>query len=268
MEKELLDLKQEYIKLLEKNENESIYQKFLEEHPILIPTKPFELNHFVHFSLIFKKLQLGTSHISDFCFLSKSSAEWNIVFIELEKPDSKFFNNDGTITRDLNVGISQIQDWNAYFSIEENKLAFKQNKVIKELMSFNPNFFHNPCNFKYILVIGRRETLYNSKFKDKFRSIFPRNSYIMTYDSLYEALDKKNDNYICHIENDELYIDSTKYVNDVMFHWLSCNNIRIKEQLYLELEKRNTPYNKNNFIETQTKLSPEKLELIKKNIFK
>ena len=79
------EIKKEYFSLLEQNEKEEIYQSFLEKNTILIPTKPFELNHGVHFSLVFKKFKIGTSYISDFFYMTKSTAEWNFVFIELEK---------------------------------------------------------------------------------------------------------------------------------------------------------------------------------------
>lgn len=259
-------LKQEYLSLLEKNTKEEIYQSFLEKNTILIPTKPFELNHCVHFSLVFKKFKIGTSYISDFFYMTKSTAEWNFVFIELEKPNAKLFNKDGNISYELNTGISQIQNWQTYFSSIENRLAFKQNTIIKELISFNPSFFHKPINFKYILVIGRRNELENSVHKEKFRSLFPQDSYIMTYDSLCESLSQKQEHYICRIVDNKLCIDTDKLIEDNIFHWLKCNNIRIRETLYNELKTKYSKFDETSLLEKYTKLSPQKLNFLKENI--
>lgn len=118
------------------------------------------------------------------------------MFIELEKPDARFFNKNGTQSNDFNKGYSQILDCKRYFSSTENQLAFKQIPVIKTILSTNPKMYNNPCNYKYILVLGRREDLQNSNFYEKRKEYCSNNIYVMTYDSLYENLAHKTKNII------------------------------------------------------------------------
>src|SRR5688500_413666 len=58
-------------------------------------------------------------------FFSKSSDEWNAVFIELEKPASKFFRgNTNTFHRDFVDAKYQMTRWRAWLSSDQNKQAF------------------------------------------------------------------------------------------------------------------------------------------------
>ena len=63
-----------------KNENE--IQKFLATNTELIPL-PYLLNHQVHFNFIFSKLTISDSLTSDYAYLTKSSAKWVMVLMEL-----------------------------------------------------------------------------------------------------------------------------------------------------------------------------------------
>lgn len=261
------ELKKEFTNLLDKCEKEEVYQEFLKKHTELIPTT-FMLNHGVHHSLVFSKLAIGNSLISDFCFISKSSAEWNIVFIELEKPDARFFNKDGTQSNDLNKGYSQILDWKRYFSLPENQLAFKRRPVIKTIMAGNPKMYDNPCNFKYILVLGRRKTLEESNFTEKRRELCTNDIYVMTYDSLYENLSQKDKKYICRIKDDYLYIDSDEFISDSVFAWTDCTNIRAKQRVIDKLEENWQKYLKTNetLFDYFVKDMPTKFEHLRNNV--
>lgn len=238
-----------------------------------LPTDIFRLNHGVHLSLVFSKLPISTSYESDFCFISKSSAEWNIVFIELEKPSSKFFNKNGTMAHDFNTGYSQIKNWQTHFSRLENQLAFKNIPVIKNIMSVNPKMYENPCNFKYILVTGRRNELENSKYYYKRNEYCNETTYVLTYDSLYENLKYKNDKYICRIKNNDLYIDSEEFIDDNVFAWTDCVNIKIKPKVYdklIEISKKRPNYSDSNldFLNFLGENTDIKLDNLKNNLIK
>lgn len=240
-------LKDSFINLLDEGKNEETYQQFLEQHTQLIPTGAFELNHGVHMSLVFSKMPIGNTYKSDFFLISKSSAEWNLIFIELEKPNSNLFTKEGRYAQDLNAGIKQINDWKDYFYKAENQLAFREHPVIRKLLSFNPVMFENPINFKYILVIGRRKTLIDNGQIKYWRALNKESSdtYYMTYDSLYEGCEQENERYICHIEKEYLCIDSEHMIPGdeqlgiTLFAATDCNNIRIKQSLYDEIVKNN-----------------------------
>ncbi len=44
-------------------------------------------NHGIHLSLVLRKLSFGADYKTDFFFFSKSSDDWNAVFIEIEEAD-------------------------------------------------------------------------------------------------------------------------------------------------------------------------------------
>ena len=236
-----MNVVEEFIKLLDSELNESVYQKYLEDHTELIPTKPFELNHGVLGDLIIKKMPIGNDYISDFCYLSKDSGNWNIVFIEIEKPGDRLFNKDNTMSKEFNKGISQINDWRTYFSDNTNREAFIKNNVISELMNINP-LFRKPVNFKYILIIGRRKEIIDVHQRNiKFHQSMPDDSKVMTYDSLYESIHQKQAKYIGVIKEQKLYIQNDNYVSSMLFQYTNPNYICIKQSLFNELEKYKNP---------------------------
>lgn len=114
----------EYFDLLDQNLNEQTYQKYLEDNPEFIP-REFIQNHGLHLSTVFRKFPLSSEYIPDFLYVSKSSDDWNVVFIEIEKPSSKYFlnnttnfHNDGTNIYDnseflsaLGWDINEFYDW-------------------------------------------------------------------------------------------------------------------------------------------------------------
>ncbi len=263
-----------FINLLNEEKNEEEYQQFLEHNSKLIPTGAFKLNHGVHMSLIFSKMPIGSMYKSDFFLISKSSAEWNLIFIELEKPNANLFTKEGRYAQDLNAGIKQINDWKSYFYKLENQLSFREHPVIKKLLSFNSALYENPINFRYILVIGRRKKLIDNNQLKYWRTLNKESgdTYYMTYDSLYEGIKQENDRYICHIEKDFLCIDSEKMLPgdselgiSVLCH-TDCNGIKIKQSLYDEVLK----YQNNNIGNYNKILGNDfenKLSILKKNIY-
>ncbi len=264
-----MDIINEFVELLDKNLDEQVYQEYLENHTELIPTKDFELNHGVHDDLIIRKMPIGQNYISDFCYLSKNSGEWNIVFIELEKPCKKLFNKDGKISKELNIGLSQISNWKAHFSDNINREAFIKNTVISEIMSIN-SLKNNPYNFKFILVIGRRKQLEeNNEYNKKFHLLGGENTKIITYDSLYESINQKSKKYLGIIKNQKLYIKNSNYISSILFQWMNPNYIYIKQSLYNELENYKNPpssnfgnFHYNNLIKATV------FDTLKNNIFK
>ncbi len=229
-----MTIKEEFAKLLDANEKEEVYQQYLEKHTELIPCGPFLLNHFTHFSLIFSKMSIDCMYKSDFFFISKSSAEWNLIFVELEKPSCKLFNKEGTYSQELNKAIKQVDDWQAYFLNNNNKESFKSHPVIKKITSAVPVLYGNPFNFKFILVIGRRQELNDKDLYKRWAAlnITNRDRYIMTYDSLVENLREKSEKYLCHISKDNIIIDNEKLIDSQFFECTDCNNTRIKQKLY------------------------------------
>lgn len=244
-----LDLENDFKDLLDKELDESAYQNFLEENTALIPVKPYELNHGVNLDLVISKMRIGDSYISDFFYLSKSSDTWNVVFIEIEKPSSKLFNRDGSIAQDLNKGISQINDWRCFFEKDSNKNAFLDNVVIKALRNINPSILENPCVFKYILVIGRREEIYkNPIYKTKLKQLENSDLSIISFDSLSENIERKLSYYLGKIKDSNLFIKNEEYISSQLFQFLPPSLYKIKSPLlkalkpYILTEESGAPF--------------------------
>src|SRR4028118_163923 len=105
-----------YNELLAGDYPEQRYQEFLEKNSSFIP-REFVQNHGIHLSLVLRKLSLGADLATDFFYLSKSSGDWNLVLIEIEKPSSRYFNADGeTFHCDFRNAIQQIGRWRAWFA--------------------------------------------------------------------------------------------------------------------------------------------------------
>ncbi len=160
-----------------KNENE--IQGYFESNPDLIPT-PFLLNHGLHFSSIISKLPISDSLISDFAYLTKSSAEWVLVLMELEASNKKIFtasNKNINFTAEFNNAYDQILSWRAY--LEQNSLEFK--KKFEHLMF---HMYPNSLSFKFVLVIGRSSEINTQERQNLFLQKNKDGVIVMTYDSL------------------------------------------------------------------------------------
>ena len=117
-------LRDEYLEILDRKLKEQAYQEFLEANSRLIP-REFVQNHGVHLKLVLRKVPFGADYKSDFFYFSKSTDDWNAVFIELEKPQSRFFRS-GTneFHSDFVHALQQINQWKAWFLAEGSQQAF------------------------------------------------------------------------------------------------------------------------------------------------
>jgi hypothetical protein len=117
-------LRVEYLKLLDMVKPEQLYQSFLEKNTRLIPQE-FVQNHGLHFDLVLRKLGFGSDYTCDFLYMSKCSDDWNLVFIEIEKPQSRFFRGDSSdFDAAFNTALQQIGRWRAWLSQPANLGAF------------------------------------------------------------------------------------------------------------------------------------------------
>ena len=80
---------------------------------------------------MFRKLPFGTNYKSDFFYLSKSSDDWNCVFIELERPQAKFFKpKSNELTDEFLAGLNQIDTWRAWFLNAANRQFFVRDRAL------------------------------------------------------------------------------------------------------------------------------------------
>jgi hypothetical protein len=109
-------LRKEYFDLLDKELPEQDYQAYLESNTRLVP-REFVQNHGIGCALVLRKLSFGPDYKSDFFYFSKSPDDWNAVFIELEKPQQRFFRKDNNeFHPDFLQALAQIDQWRAWFN--------------------------------------------------------------------------------------------------------------------------------------------------------
>jgi hypothetical protein len=157
---------------------------FFEHHTCAIPT-PWLLNHGVHFSFMFPQLPLSPGSVTDFVYLTKSSATWWCVLVEFERPDAQLFQDASKTVKthsDLTKGLDQIRDWKDY--LEANAKAF-----LDQIDPVRVPPERNPVQFRYVLIIGRRSQFEKSAPKLKRYSNLETgnevsNVRVMTYDAV------------------------------------------------------------------------------------
>ncbi len=116
--------KRQFLKILDEDHKEQVYQSFLEKHTRFIP-REFVQNHGIGLCLVLRKLSFGADYKTDFFFFSKSTDDWNAVFIEIEKPASRFFKgNTNEFHPDFLNALQQINQWKAWFLSDQNKGTF------------------------------------------------------------------------------------------------------------------------------------------------
>jgi Domain of unknown function (DUF4263) len=225
------DLKAEFLALLEQEANEQVYQEYIERHTRLVP-REFVQNHGVHFSMVLRKAPFGSDYKSDFFFLSKSSDDWNAVFIELEKPQSRFFKDGGNdFHPDFLQALQQINQWKAWFLEEGNQKAFLNGTLkairLPAVMALNPTYN------KYVVVFGRRrEYEGNEKRRMLIKALETDDFKIMTYDSLVEGLIQKRELFMAVRLNDHVKILSDTLVDDSVFGWADPGQFSVSDALH------------------------------------
>lgn len=164
----------------ERRQKEQVIQDFLEANSELIPT-PAEASPALHLDAIISKFRLTTHLTTDYVYLNRNSAAWDVTLVELESPDKVFFrdSHDRALpTRDFNDALAQVEDWQVY--IKNNRAA-----VIDALRPIMKGALeNNPVTFRFQLVYGRSESKNSSDARKEY--ILNRQSggiRILSYDS-------------------------------------------------------------------------------------
>lgn len=227
-------LRDEYLVLLDGKHKEQVYQEFLGRNTRLIP-REFVQNHGLHLRLVLRKVPFGADYKSDFFYLSKSTDDWNAVFIELEKPQSRFFRRGSNkFHSDFVDALQQIHQWKAWFLTEGNQQAFLTGTVnslrVPHVMASNPTYN------KYVLVFGRRsEYVENGQRRSLIKAQETDDFKIITFDSLAEALTSKSELYLGIRRNQYIDILTNEVVDASLFAWVDPSQLRVSETLHDKL---------------------------------
>ena len=227
---EVDQLRQDYFTLLDQELPEQRYQDFLEKNTPLVP-REFVQNHGVHFDLVIRKLFLAQDYCPDLFYLAKSSQDWNLVLVELEKPQSRYFkDSSNNLHPDFLRGMDQIARWKAWFDNPSNRASFVDGTLsqirVPEAMR------RNPCFVKYVLVHGRRAEFESSEIRrGLIRARESDDVRIISYDSLAEALHTKSQLYVGVRKNEHLDLVSKTFVGETIFSWVDPTYLRITDEI-------------------------------------
>lgn len=225
----LCSKKAEFLDLLDQKLGEQRYQQFLEENTIFVP-REFIQNHGVHFDLVIRKMSLAKDYTPDFFYMAKSSATWNLILVEIEKPHSRYFKDNNQLHLDFQTGLDQIARWRAWFENPANKAAFVGHTIRPLLQPGNMQ--DNPCHVKYVLVHGRREEIQGNELRRGLIRAQEREDFqIISYDSLAEALDRKYPMYVGIRKNEHFDIISPHFIGENLFTWVDPSHLRITDEL-------------------------------------
>lgn len=112
---------------------------------------PFLQNHQVHFDRIISQLRLNADITADFCYLSKSSASWWLVLVEIERPAIPLLRTDKRRliqTAEFTARLTQIQQWRDAASQKGDPIGAQLDPIRRPLT-------HNKVSFKYMLLLRR-----------------------------------------------------------------------------------------------------------------
>jgi len=247
-------LKEKFDALIDKRYSEQIYQEFMENNTALVP-REFIQNHGVLFDLVFRKLSLAKDYITDFFYITKSSADWNCVLIEIEKPQSNYFKGaSNKFHPNFQAALEQINRWRAWFDNRSNLDGF----INGTLIGLVPEVLrHNPCQINYVLVHGRRAEFEGNEIKKGLIRGQERDDFhILSYDSLAESLHSKGELYLAIRKNEYIEILSRTFITEDMFCLLDPSYIKITDEL-----RKNILDNKKSWIHYSTSSGQFRLTL-------
>jgi hypothetical protein len=159
---------------------EGAFQSFLEQHPEFLIT-PFLLNHHLHFSALISQLRLSTRLTADFAYLTKSSIQWRLVLVEIERPDIRLFlsgSDQVNVTSEFSKRIAQIHEWKDEIRRSQGALSVALGPLMRPLE-------RNAIDVRYLLIIGRsEEQLQNQRHADRLIHVAGEDVQVSTFDSL------------------------------------------------------------------------------------
>jgi hypothetical protein len=227
--------KAKFLRLLDEGYEEQAYQDFLEQNTHFIP-REFVQNHGIGLSLVLRKLPFGADYKTDFFYFSKSTDDWNAVFIELEKPTSRFFKgNTNGFHGDFLRALQQINQWRAWFLSDQNKSGFL---ATVSAVQVPRHMARNPTYNKFVLVFGRRAEYASNEDRRRLVKGFETDDFkIMTFDSLAEGLGQKRELTVGSRHNQFIDILTDEITDPGMYSWMEPTQLRVSKALQEKLSK-------------------------------
>lgn len=193
---------EEYEQLLRNDDHEeSVFQDFFERNPAMLPGAFGVYGESGHppynNALISQPLLQGlTSKIPDFLWIALDSLSIYPIFIEIEKPNKKWFRKNGVPTAQFTQAQNQIIDWKTWWSnpVHQN-LFYQYYNIDKEILS------GKSVRPQYILIYGsRKEFIMKPELNQKRAQLARENETYMTFDRLSPNIKARN-TVTCKVNN-------------------------------------------------------------------
>ncbi|WP_157757418.1 Shedu anti-phage system protein SduA domain-containing protein [Corallococcus macrosporus] len=147
-------VEKEYSDLLRSgaSKDEGNVQKFLEQHPCLVPGLHYSNKVPYPGALISQPRLSGVGlKVPDFLWIGFDSATIYPVFIEIETPHKSWYTSAGRMHSEFTGAYHQLKEWSAWFGNPTNRHAFFEAfRIPSELLR------DRRCQPKFILVHGAR----------------------------------------------------------------------------------------------------------------
>jgi hypothetical protein len=151
-EKYASEVAEEWRALLARDPEEKEVQKFLEQHPAMIPGG-FNYgpggNHGPELGGVFREARLkgiARDRRPDFMWVTRSSDLITPICVEIEKPSKRWFTADGIPTADFTQARNQLAQWRSWFA--KNEASFRSTYL-------DDQFSDRTLRPQYVLIYGR-----------------------------------------------------------------------------------------------------------------
>ena len=165
--------------------SENALQDFLEKHTEFLVTPFLRHNQSISLNCIISKLKVGPWN-TDFVYLSKSTDGWNLILVELKRPDKQLFHKKSlhlTPHGDFNKALAQIQSWRDEWDKNPEELLRALRPLLVPVSLERPSI-----TAYYVMIIGRKEQYVHDDAKrrrlDSYRG--SHNLQVMTFDTLLD----------------------------------------------------------------------------------
>jgi hypothetical protein len=187
---EMLDpAERDFAALLDSGKPEPAFQAFLESHPEFL-VLPHLLHHGLLEDVLISQFPLDTSLTTDFVYLTKSSVEWRVVLVEIERPDKALFKESApyaTEHHELTAALAQVRTWAEF--VERNR-----EEILRRLRPWMRPLERNPVEFRYLLVIGRdRQLMLHQAMRDRWAALGGEGMLLATWDTLQRHYRRQRD---------------------------------------------------------------------------
>lgn len=176
----------EFFKLIDSKPSEQEVQRFLEQHPAMVPgarTPGSPSGHAQLHSVLISQPELPglSSKYPDFMWIASHSQSWYPTLIEIERPDKRLFKSNLVPTAEFTQAYNQLAQWRTWFDEPENVLTLiREYGVPEDIHRYWARKLH------MILVYGRRHEFEGNPVMSKQRSALVQgdDEEIISYDRL------------------------------------------------------------------------------------